>query len=49
MCFCLIIPQTGQNEEKENVLIENTAECSLRGNFIGEIEGGEGQGQTEEK
>ena len=40
---------TRYNEEKEDILIEDAAQLSLGGKFVGQIEGGTGEGQTEEK
>ena len=40
---------TRYNEEKEDILIEDAAQLSLGGKFVCQIEGGTGEGQTEEK
>ena len=40
---------TRYNEEKEDILIENTPQLPLDGKFVGEIEGRTAEWQTQEK
>ena len=43
------ITLTRHNEEKEDILVENTPQAPLGGKFVGEIERRKREGQTEER
>ena len=47
--FCEGFTLTRHNEEKEDILVENTPQAPLGGKFVGEKERRKREGQTEER